>query len=169
MQDLGRNATLTGRTDVWRVLLNVGTDPIFGTGFMSFWDDPGFQSKLPYWVAFSAHNGYIEIYLCGGVIGICFLTVMLLASGIRINKALAWDGDYGVVRFAIFLVALLANYTESNLAMMTPIGFLFLTAAIGHVEAASMVRLKVHKPIAAPPDFAAEEIQTNGSAASAHH
>jgi O-antigen ligase len=31
---LGRDATLTGRTDVWRELLALKTDPIFGIGFL---------------------------------------------------------------------------------------------------------------------------------------
>jgi O-antigen ligase len=157
LHDLGRNESLTGRTDVWRELLSAGTDPLFGTGFLSFWDDPAYKYKLPYWVAFSAHNGYIEIYLCGGAAGVFFLAVMLLASGIRINQALAWDGDYGVVRFAVFLVVLLANYTESNFAGMTPIGFLFLTVAIGHANSAysdSVSLLQpVDDPVAAPPEF----------------
>ncbi len=131
---LGRNTNLTGRTDVWEVLKNVGTDPTIGTGYMSFWDDESFQTKLPKWVAFSAHNGYLEMYLCGGQICLCFLGLMLLATGVKINKAIVWDGDYGVVRFSIFLVALVANYTETNFAWMTPIGFLFLTAAIGHAQ-----------------------------------
>jgi len=168
LQDMGRNATLTGRTDVWRVLLNVGTDPILGTGFMSFWDDPWFQSKLPYWVAFSAHNGYIEIFLCGGIVGICFLAVMLFASGIRINRALAVDGDYGVVRFAIFIVALLANYTETNIAWLTPVDFLFLIAVIGHAEAASLNQRVDEPMLTTSPDLREAGIQAGGSPASVH-
>lgn len=136
VHELGRNMTFTGRTDVWRELRNVGTDPLLGTGYMSFWDDKHFRAKLPDWVAFSAHNGYLEMYLGGGMVCIFFLAVMLLAIGVKVNKALAWDGDYGVLRFAIVLMAILANYTETNFAWMTPIGFLFLTAAIGHAEAA---------------------------------
>jgi hypothetical protein len=62
---------------------------------------------------------------------------MLLATGLRINSALAWGGDYSVVRFAIFVVALVANFSESNFACMTPVGFLFLSAAIGYVDTAS--------------------------------
>jgi O-antigen ligase len=151
LHDLGRNATLTGRTDVWRVLLNIGTDPFIGTGFLSFWDDPAFRSKLPYWVAFSAHNGYIEMYLCGGAVGIFFLVIMILAIGFRTNRALGSDGDYGVVRFSIYVIALIANYTESNFAEMTPIGFLFLTAAIGHAEAALMLR-QANKPVVDVPE-----------------
>ena len=55
---------------------------------MSFWDDKYYQSQLPDWIAHSAHNGYLEEYLAGGWVGIFFLIVMLLGSGLRINKAL---------------------------------------------------------------------------------
>ena len=137
--NLGRDMTFTGRTDVWRELLDLHTDPLLGVGFMSFWDDKGLQSQLPEWIAHSAHNGYLEEYLAGGWVGIFFLIVMLLATGLRINKALGWDGDYGAVRLAVFSGFLIINFSESNIACMTPIGFLFLLAAIGHVQTASQV------------------------------
>jgi len=133
--NLGRDMTFTGRTDVWRELLGLHTDPVLGVGFMSFWDDKSLQSRLPEWVAHSAHNGYLEEYLGGGWVGIFFLIIMLLATGLRINKALGWDGDYGAVRLAVFSVFLIGNFSESNIACMTPIGFLFLLAAIGHTRA----------------------------------
>jgi hypothetical protein len=59
---------------------------------------------------------------------------MLLGVGFGINKALGQDGDYGAVRLAIFLAFLTGNFSESNIACMTPIGFLFLIAAIGRVQ-----------------------------------
>jgi O-antigen ligase len=131
---LGRDMTFTGRTDVWRELLGLHTDPLLGVGFMSFWDDKGLQSQLPEWVAHSAHNGYLEEYLGGGWVGIFFLVAMLLAVGFRINNSLKHDGDYGAVRLAIFSTFLIGNFSESNIACMTPIGFLFLLAAIGHAQ-----------------------------------
>ena len=131
---LGRDMTFTGRTDVWRELLKVGTDPLLGTGFMSFWDDQHYQSLLPYWVAFSAHNGYLEVYLAGGYVGVAALVLMLLGTGARINTDLRTGNDYAVVRFAIFVAMLMANFAESNFACMTPLGFLFLIAALGRVR-----------------------------------
>jgi exopolysaccharide production protein ExoQ len=136
VSNLGRDMTFTGRTDVWRELLAVRTDPLFGTGFMSFWDDLGYRSRLPDWVAFSAHNGYLEIYLAGGVIGVGLLALLILSSGFRINRALATQDTYAVVRFAVFVAALLANFSESNFACMTPLGFLFLVAVIGDAQPA---------------------------------
>ena len=68
---------LTGRTDVWRELLALKTDPLIGTGFCSIWSDKSLLSRMPDWAAggHSAHNGYLEIYLDGGMIGIFFLAV----------------------------------------------------------------------------------------------
>lgn len=146
---LGRDMTFTGRTDVWGELLAVGTDPLFGTGFMSFWDDAHYRALLPKWVAYSAHNGYLEIYLAGGALGVAFLAVLLLVTGVRINHALAGSHTYALVRFAVFVAVLLANFSESYFACMTPVGFLFLLAAIGEVQ-----RQPAWQPAAAPAPLA---------------
>lgn len=130
---LGRDMTFTGRTEVWKVLLNVGTDPLLGTGFMSFWDDPYFHAKLPYWVSSSAHNGYVETYLAGGWIGVILLGVMLLMAALRINRSLQDGQSFSVVRFSILVMMLVANFTESNFACMTPLGLLFIIATIGNL------------------------------------
>jgi hypothetical protein len=165
---MGRDMTFTGRTEVWRELFAVGTDPLLGTGFMSFWDDPDIKAKLPQWVAFSAHNGYIEVYLAGGMIGVGFLILMILGTGAGINRDLKGGSSYAVVRFAVLVATLLANFAESNFACMTPLGFLFLLMAIGYgyppppqsVEIATIpdaspvpVEDEPAKPIAAGPQF----------------
>lgn len=131
---VGRDMTFTGRTEVWRALLDLKTDPILGVGFLSFWDDMSYRSRLPYWVAFSAHNGYMEIYLAGGFLGIATLSIWLLNTARRINRALTHESDYAVVRFAILVATLIANFFESNFGCMTPVGFLFLLASIGHAH-----------------------------------
>ena len=130
---LGRDMTFTGRTDVWRELLALHTDPLLGVGYMSLWDDPNILSRLPEWMGSSAHNGYLEDYLAGGWVRICFLTIMLVAAWFRINGSLTRDADYGAFRLAILYVFLMVNFSESSIACMTPIGFLFLLTAIGHV------------------------------------
>jgi O-antigen ligase len=156
LNDLGRDATFTGRTDVWRELCNIGTDPMLGTGFMSFWDDEKYRSKLPYWVAFSAHNGYLETYLAGGWTGVFFLGVMLVGTGLRINQSLSWGGDYAVFRFAVFAITLVVNYTESNFACMTPEGFLFLLAGVGYAQTVFSTQPAAHRTETAEPHVVTE-------------
>lgn len=129
---MGRDMTFTGRTDVWHALLALNTDPIFGTGFCNFWSDPNYQSRLSDVIAGgrSAHDGYLEVYLDGGMAGIFFLVIMLITVGLKINRQLAVSGDYAVVRFAVFVVMIIGNISESHFGRMSPLGFLFLLAAV---------------------------------------
>jgi exopolysaccharide production protein ExoQ len=153
VSSLGRDMTFTGRTEVWHALLGLHIDPLFGTGFMSLWDDPQLRGRLPEWVAGSAHNGYLEIYLAGGIVGVAFLALMLLVTGLRLNQALrAGGGHFAVVRFAIFLAALIANFSESNFASMTPLGVLFLISAIGDVPLEQTLPLAETSYHSAPSD-----------------
>lgn len=130
IRSMGRDMTLTGRTDVWRELLALKTDPIFGAGFCSIWSDESLLSRLPEWVGGSAHNGYMEMYIDGGMIGIFFLVVMLLAFAVRTNRQLAMQGNYAVFQFAVLLVTLIGNFSESHFARMAPLWFLFLVTAL---------------------------------------
>jgi len=127
---LGRDMTFTGRTDVWRVLLDLKTDPIIGTGFCSFWSDQRYLSQLPDWIAFSAHNGYIETYIDGGWIGIFFLTIFLLVTAFRINAQLSFGNNVALIRFAVLIVTLVGNFSESHFGRMGPLWFMFLLSAI---------------------------------------
>jgi O-antigen ligase len=130
LSSLGRDTSFTGRTDVWRELLALGTDPLLGTGFCSFWSDMSYQMRLPDWVAFSAHNGYIETYIDGGWIGVLFLVVLLLAVGLRMNAGLASGGNMALMRFAVLMVTLVGDFSESHFVRMSPLWFLFLLSAV---------------------------------------
>jgi exopolysaccharide production protein ExoQ len=127
---LGRDMTFTGRTDVWREILGLDIDPIIGTGFCSFWSNNYYLSRLPEWVAFSAHNGYIETYVDGGAIGVALLSLMLIAVGLKVNRQLSYGDNYTLFRFSVLLVTILANFSESHFGRMSPLGFLFLLAAV---------------------------------------
>jgi O-antigen ligase len=131
VSDLGRDLTFTGRTEVWRELLALRTDPWLGTGFMSLWDDPNYRSRMPEWVAFSAHNGYLEVYLAGGFIGVILLGVLLLSTGVRLHHALARPTPWAIAGVAIFAATLVANFSESHFACMTPVGLLYLATHLG--------------------------------------
>lgn len=131
VNDLGRDLTFTGRTEVWRELLALRTDPLLGTGFMSLWDDPGYRTRLPEWVAFSAHNGYLEVYLAGGAVGVALLGLLLASTGLRLHRALARPTPWAVAAVAIFAATLVANFAESHFACMTPVGLLYLAAHVG--------------------------------------
>lgn len=130
VSSMGRDMTFTGRTDVWREIFALKTDPLIGTGFCSFWSDRFYQDQLPNWVAFSAHNGYIEMWIDGGWIGIFFLALLLVATALRINADLSRSGNYALIRFAVLIATLVGNFSESHYGRMSPLWFLFLLTAL---------------------------------------
>ena len=69
---VGRNATLTGRTGLWKDLLAMDTHPWLGTGFESFWLGSRLEHiwSLYPWHPNEAHNGYLEVYLNLGLAGV---------------------------------------------------------------------------------------------------
>lgn len=127
---MGRDSTLTGRTDVWAAILALKTDPIFGTGFYSFWSDRYYQSRLPQGVGHSAHNGYLETYIDGGVVGLLFLGILMLSIALRVNRRLGTSGNFAVVQFAVLIVILIGSISESHFARMGSLWFLFLFTAL---------------------------------------
>jgi O-antigen ligase len=72
---LGRDATLTGRTDIWAVLLESAKKrPMLGYGFSGFWTGLEGESGSLYaqvqWFFTYAHSGLLEIVLQLGLVGL---------------------------------------------------------------------------------------------------
>jgi O-antigen ligase len=115
---LGRDPDLTDRTLVWADVIALQSRPIIGMGFESFW----LGSRLEWmwakwwWQPNQAHNGYIEIYLNLGFVGL-FLFFALVVSTFRNAAAgLTVDADFEFSRLRLaFLFAILShNYTEAT-------------------------------------------------------
>ena len=61
---VGRDSTLTGRTEIWQVALSVPVSRIFGAGYESFWMGTRLQLlwKLLKQPLNQAHDGYLQVY-----------------------------------------------------------------------------------------------------------
>ncbi len=71
----GHESTLMGRAELWGELLALHTNPIFGVGFESFWlgDNANPIWDVRWWHVDEAHNGYLEVYLDLGLVGLFLL------------------------------------------------------------------------------------------------
>lgn len=125
---VGRDATLTGRTDIWRDLLRENIDPLTGSGYQSFWLRHGMMER--YGEINQAHNGYLETYLNGGLIGLSLLLTMIAATGNKLRKDILHGSTVSVLLFAFFLVAALYNLTEGLFDGLSLIWFSLLLAAL---------------------------------------
>lgn len=124
---IGRNPTLTNRTEIWDAIRQHPVNSTFGCGYLMYWDIVGKIYVDGSFVELkTAHNGYLDIYLDGGWIGIGFLAAMLIALGARVSRALMSGTPYGRLQFAFFVVVLVYNISESAYALRSPLWFSFL-------------------------------------------
>jgi len=132
VETMGRDPTLTGRTQIWHLVLSMTTNPLLGTGFESFWLGPRLQKiwSIYWWRPNEAHNAYIEVFLNLGWIGIALLAVLVTTGYQKVFNALRRDPDEGGLRLAYFVTALAYNCTESSIRIMHPVWIFFLLATI---------------------------------------
>jgi O-antigen ligase len=109
-------------------------NPLLGTGFESFWLGPRLEKmwSIYWWHPNEAHNGYIEVFLDLGWLGVTLFALVLL-SGYR-NVVAAMRRKEGASRLLLvyFIAALVYNLTESGIRELNPIWFVLLLA-ITHV------------------------------------
>ncbi len=84
---LGRTSDLTGRTEIWgRVMSYIPERPVLGYGYSGFWYGASSKSLTVDQVMGTrimySHNGYLEILLTLGAVGL-LLALGFLATGIK--------------------------------------------------------------------------------------
>jgi O-antigen ligase len=131
VQAMGRDTTLTGRTQLWEDVLRLTVDPWFGAGFESFW--LGERAKLlwaqHWWHPNQAHNGYLEVFLDLGWLGVALLGLLIVWGYRNVVASLRRDAELGRLRLTYFVVAVLYNLTEAAFKVMHPVWIAFLLAA----------------------------------------
>jgi len=133
LHSLGRNATLTGRTAIWKAVLSLHTNPLVGTGFESFWLGSRLQVV---WSAsdvgiLQAHNGYLEIYINLGWIGVILLGGLAVTGYRHALAVFRQDPEAGRLALAFFAAGLIFSLSEAGFRMMNLIWFAFLLAISG--------------------------------------
>jgi O-antigen ligase len=115
-QAVGKDPTLTDRTKIWAFLLGMHTNPIIGTGYQSFW----LGSRLEtFWLQSGlghineAHNGFLEVYLELGIIGVAIIAVFLLESYRSLCRRLESRSDLAVFGLAVWLCLVFYNMAEA--------------------------------------------------------
>ncbi len=118
----GKDTTLTGRLPIWLMSIDfIKKRPLFGYGYTAFWD-PDSPITQYIWVLLNwrvpgSHNGFIELTLYLGVVG---LSLYLFLIG-RLTQLTIRALRYGTLDearwLALFLVAMLIeNLDEGTLA-----------------------------------------------------
>lgn len=113
---VGKDPTLTDRTKIWSIVLSMHTNPIIGTGYESFWLGP----RLEYFWQKGlgnineAHNGFLEMYLNLGLVGLFLIGWFLTASYQTICKRLKPFSNLASLTLAIWITMLFYCVTEAG-------------------------------------------------------
>jgi O-antigen ligase len=128
LRAMGRDPTLTDRTAIWDLVIDLVDNPILGTGFESFWLGPRLATvwRSYTWGPTQAHSGYLEIYLQLGWIGVILLAV-IIATGYRtVTAALRQKLPTANLMLAYFFVGLTYNFTEAAFFRMMASAWILL-------------------------------------------
>ena len=117
-----REDALTGRVQIWPVLLGYARDHwLLGSGYGSFWNigeaSPVYHYTLG-WVSklASGHNGYLDLLVQIGAPGLALAVIaVVLIPALRFVTDLGLERQRGGLLFALFVFIVLHNGTESTL------------------------------------------------------
>jgi hypothetical protein len=158
---LGRDVTLTGRTELWDVLWQMQVSALFGAGFESFWLGERVEQlwAMYWWKPNQAHNGFYETYLNIGLVGLCLQCGMMLSGYQKARKRMLTtdpSGEAGSIGFAVarfsvayMIVLTLYNMTEATFKALHLSYFVFFLMATHYPSAPEAV---TEAPAPAPPD-----------------
>jgi O-antigen ligase len=113
---VGRDPTLTDRTKIWEFLLSMHTNPLVGTGYESFWLGRRldfFRQNSGLGFLNEAHNGYLEVYLNLGLVGLFLLVGFLIASYRTVCRRFSSSSSLASLALALWTLLLLYNCTEA--------------------------------------------------------
>lgn len=132
---LGKNSTLTGRTQLWGLILNsISRRPLLGYGYNGFWLGLRGESltiiAASGWIVPHAHNGLLDVLLGLGVVGgIVFLTSFARLLTMLVRDAGRSGATLDVLWPASFIALLVVvNSTESLLLSSNSIFWLLYVA-----------------------------------------
>jgi O-antigen ligase len=160
---MGRKADLTGRTQIWSIVIPMVPSWIGGAGFETFWVGPRvatiFNKVGGFGMTNEAHNGYIETYLNLGFLG---LTCIALVLGYGYRKAVETfrrDGALGALLMSYVVTAVAYNISEAGLRILSVEWFFLLLAVMGACRINSMSKSTRHNQLSvAQPSWQNESL-----------
>jgi len=140
LDSIGRDVTLTGRTPLWEASLHsVSARPLLGHGFGAFWLGlEGASSDIwteLVWRPPHSHNGFLDLTLELGIVGLCMYLVVFAIATRRAVDALRSDSVMSLWPCAFFVFLMLSNVTESSLLKQHSLFWVLFVATSGSLVA----------------------------------
>jgi exopolysaccharide production protein ExoQ len=150
---LGREATLTGRTVLWRLTLeSIARQPYLGHGYGVFWEFSSQEAtrirSLIGWDAPSAHDGYLGLLLDVGILGLLLFVVAYFVTARRaIHRFRMGLQDQMLWPLLLLVEVFLCQLTETSVVSPNSIYWILFVA----------IAFSLSQPLIVDDDWASDE------------
>ncbi|MEH2402702.1 O-antigen ligase family protein [Nostoc sp.] len=133
---VGKNTTLTGRSEIWSAVLEmIAKKPLLGYGYGAFWIENNSESTIVQqtiqWNAPNSHNGFLDLWLQLGLLG---FSVFLIGFVINLLKAIyliRWNQTSESLWLLVyFTVIILTNLAETTFLEQNSLQWILYVSAI---------------------------------------
>ena len=124
----GKNTTLTGRDVIWHFSTQQwARKPLLGWGYTAFWStEEALIYQNLHWNPGHSHNGFLEIGLALGIVGVVIIVMILVTStrlAFRIRRSV--NELAGTWLLCSLSVLFLHDLTEVDFLLPAPLWFIF--------------------------------------------
>ncbi len=124
----GKNTNFTGRDVIWRFTWEQWkTRPLLGWGLYSFWESE--DTLIQQWLGWNprqAHNGFLEIGVTLGIVGIVLLLGTIVSGFLLILKARRLGHNTAALWLGLsWLAVMIDNFTEADFLIPGPLWFTY--------------------------------------------
>lgn len=134
LEAVGRDLTFSGRTSIWTYAMIAGMEhPMIGAGYRVFWTPEGanYVYARIWAVIGNGHNGYLDIWLELGFIGLGLFLLMFFTAFKRAYSRLIRSNDIvGLFYPLILLYALIYSWTEKFLLEQSEMIWVLIMVAL---------------------------------------
>jgi exopolysaccharide production protein ExoQ len=160
--------SLSGRPEIWRIVLSQQANPLVGAGYESYWLGPRLQRI---WASGEghineAHNGFLELYLNLGYLGLLLMLIFVAVVYRNICKKVKPFSSIASLTLAIWTAFVFHNSTEADFRSgFMWIAFVLAALAVSRAErekvSETAVLHRVQSPARLPSPFAVGPLPYN--------
>ncbi len=130
---LGKNPTLSGRTAIWdQLFLAMAERPLLGWGYRAFWESnyaAELMSPLGFFAG-HAHNGYLDMIMDLGLIGLVIYVTATLIAIVKLLLASLENDDFAACQLVMMLTCLFIGFSGPVVLRPNTIYFILTCAPI---------------------------------------
>jgi exopolysaccharide production protein ExoQ len=140
-QLVDRDSTLTGRTRIWPVVHDlISTRPWLGQGWGGVWGEAPLHWQINRSVGFDvahSHNGYLDVQLQVGAVGLALLLLVLLLIAVR-GAAYFLKSDSSLSSWALIMTVALLGHNIVETSFPAPFTLFLVFATLTVLERTKM-------------------------------